>query len=92
MSKCESLTFQIYHLQFELFTTVISPFVHVSIVPLKTLAFVWFASLSYSCMPNVKVIIEGNNKKKLRNDNQTKNEKKCSCPRNTTCLAKRMSY
>lgn len=44
--------------------------------------------LSYSCMPNVKVIIEGNNKRKLRNDNQTKNEKKCSCPRNTTCPLK----
>ena len=36
-------------------------------------------------MPNVKMIIGGNNKRKLWNDNQTKNEKKCSCPRNTTC-------
>ena len=34
-------------------------------------------------MPSLKTIIEGNNKKLLNKDAET--EKKCSCPRSTTC-------
>ena len=42
--------------------------------------------LSYSCMPNVKTTIEGNNKKILRNSkNTTETERKCSCPKNAEC-------
>ena len=41
--------------------------------------------ISYSCMPNVKTIIEGNNKKILRNSEDPIPEKKCSCPKNATC-------
>ena len=36
--------------------------------------------ISYNCMPSVKTIIEGSNKKLLNKDA----EKKCSCPRSTT--------
>ena len=41
--------------------------------------------ISHSCMPNVKSIIEGNNKKILRNSEDTTTEKKCSCPKNAAC-------
>ena len=36
-------------------------------------------------MPNVKTIIEGNNKKILRSSQDPITEKKCSCPKNATC-------
>ena len=41
--------------------------------------------ISYSCLPNVKTIIEGNNKKILRNSEDPMTVKKCSCPKNATC-------
>ena len=42
--------------------------------------------LSYSCMPNVKTTIEGNNKKILRNSkSMAKTERKCNCPKNVEC-------
>ena len=36
-------------------------------------------------MSNVKTIIEGNNKKILRNSENPITEKKCSCPKNAAC-------
>ena len=36
-------------------------------------------------MPNVKTIIEGNNKKILGNSEDPVTEKKCTCPKNATC-------
>ena len=41
--------------------------------------------LSYSCMPNVRTIIEGNNKRKLAKGSKDSVQKECNCPRNTTC-------
>lgn len=45
--------------------------------------------ISYSCMPNVKAIIEGNNRKLLSNNPGNNEdhitEKKCSCPKNAKC-------
>ena len=41
--------------------------------------------ISYSCMPSVKTIIEGNNKKILRNSEDPMTVKKCSSPKNATC-------
>ena len=41
--------------------------------------------LSYSCMPNVAVIIEGENKRKLNSHNTQRKERKCNCPRNKVC-------
>ena len=39
--------------------------------------------LSYSCMPNMKAVIDGNNKKLLTtNEND---ERKCNCSKNTIC-------
>ena len=40
--------------------------------------------VSYSCMPNVKKIVNGHNKKVLAEDN-TAERNKCNCPRNSTC-------
>ena len=39
--------------------------------------------LSYSCMPNMQVLIEGENKKKLQAENQS--TKQCNCARNAEC-------
>ena len=36
-------------------------------------------------MPNVAVIIEGENKRKLNSRNTPKKESKCNCPRNKNC-------
>ena len=41
--------------------------------------------LSYSCMPNVRTIIEGNNKRKLAKGSKGSVQKECNCPGNTTC-------
>ena len=39
--------------------------------------------LSYSCMPNMKAMIDGNNKKLL--ETEEIDVRKCNCPKNTTC-------
>ncbi len=39
--------------------------------------------LSYSCMPNMKAVIEGNNKKLLKTNKN--DERKCNCSKNTIC-------
>ena len=36
-------------------------------------------------MPNIKATIEGDNKKILRENNNTENTPKCNCPRNAAC-------
>lgn len=41
--------------------------------------------ISYSCMPNVEAIIEGNNKKLLRTSVNPEPEMKCNCPKNAKC-------
>ncbi|KAK3752885.1 hypothetical protein QZH41_008109, partial [Actinostola sp. cb2023] len=54
--------------------------------------------ISYSCMPNVARIIDGDNKRKLGNDRNTDPGKMCSCPKSTVCplggecLAKNIVY
>ena len=39
--------------------------------------------LSYSCMPNMKAVIDGNNKKLL--EMEKSDSRKCNCPKNATC-------
>ena len=41
--------------------------------------------LSYSCMPNVKSLIAGSNKRLRRKNNNHVEERKCNCPRNAEC-------
>ena len=41
------------------------------------------AKLSYSCMPNMKAVIDGNNKKLL--EIEKSDSRKCDCPKNATC-------
>ena len=41
--------------------------------------------LSYSCMPSVKSIIEGHNRRILNNKADLEEESKCNCPKNATC-------
>ena len=41
--------------------------------------------MSYSTMPNMKSVIEADNKKKLNVTTEKENERKCSCPRNAIC-------
>ena len=41
--------------------------------------------LSYSCIPNVKAIIEGNSRKLLKNNTNAEEERKCNCPSSTIC-------
>ena len=54
--------------------------------------------LSCSCMPNVAVIIEGENKRKLNSRNTPKKGGKCNCPRNKVyclndeCLSQNVIY
>ncbi|KAK3745373.1 hypothetical protein QZH41_001401 [Actinostola sp. cb2023] len=54
--------------------------------------------ISYSCMPNVARIIDGDNKRKRGNDRNTDPGKMCSCPKSTVCplggecLAKNIVY
>ena len=40
--------------------------------------------VSYSCMRNIKSIVSAHNRKVLTEESQ-ENERKCNCPRNTTC-------
>ena len=57
-------------------------------------------NLSYSCMPNLEVIIESDNKRKMQAEKQSKqeSERKCNCqksrvcPLNGECLAKDIIY
>ena len=42
--------------------------------------------ISYSCMPNARAIIEGNNKKKMQIEESKSVGKQCSCPRIRKCL------
>ena len=53
--------------------------------------------VSYSCMPNMKQIINSHNKKILNTPNQNQNEKTCNCekepcPLNGNCLVKNIIY
>ena len=54
--------------------------------------------LSYSCMPNMKSIIDNDNKRKLRAAQEQQAVRKCNCPKNAVCplegecLAKEIIY
>ena len=41
--------------------------------------------MSYSNMPNMKSVIEADNKKKLNVTTEKENERKCNCLRNAIC-------
>lgn len=56
------------------------------------------AKISYRCIPNVKSIIKGSNRKLWKCNNETGNEEKCNstrkatCPLEGKCLAKDIEY